>query len=37
MDFDELQTLFRGVAGEASKDGKTVYELPRAQLPAYPV
>lgn len=37
MDFDELQTLFREVAGEAIKDGKTIYELLRAQLPVYPV
>ena len=37
MDFDELQTLYREVAGEAIKDGKTLYELLRAQLPVYPV
>ena len=36
MDFDELQTLFRKVAGDAIKDGKTIYELLRAQLPVYP-
>jgi enolase len=37
MDFDELQTLYRDVAGQAIKDGKTLYELLRAQLPVYPV
>jgi len=37
MDFDELQTLFRNAAGEAIKDGKTIYELLREQLPVYPV
>jgi hypothetical protein len=37
MDFDELQTLYRSTAAEAIKDGKTIYELLRAQLPVYPV
>jgi enolase len=37
MDFDELQTLYRKVAADAIKDGKTLYELLRAQLPVYPI
>jgi enolase len=36
-DFDELQKLFREVAAEALKEGKTIYELLREQLPVYPV
>ncbi|HUV62345.1 MAG TPA: hypothetical protein VMW24_00535 [Sedimentisphaerales bacterium] len=36
-DFDQLQTLFRGVAKEAIKENKNIYELLRAQLPVYPV
>ncbi|MBN2181100.1 MAG: hypothetical protein JW715_04240 [Sedimentisphaerales bacterium] len=36
-DFDELQKLFREVAAEAIKEKKTIYELLREQLPAYPV
>jgi hypothetical protein len=35
-DFDELQKLFREVAAEAIKENKTIYELLREQLPAYP-
>ncbi len=37
MDFDELQKIYRETAAAAIKDGKTIYELLRAQLPAYPV
>lgn len=36
-DFDELQKLFREVAAGAIKEDKTIYELLREQLPAYPV
>jgi hypothetical protein len=36
-DFDELQKLYRDTAAEAIKDGKTIYELLRAQLPVYPL
>ena len=35
--FDELTRLFRQTAAESVKDGKTIYELLRAQLPVYPV
>jgi enolase len=37
MDFDDLQKLYRSTASQAIKDGKTIYELLRAQLPVYPV
>ncbi len=36
-DFDELQGQFRETAAETIKDGKTIYELLRAQLPVYPL
>jgi enolase len=36
-DFDELQKMYRDTAAEAIKDGKTIYELLRAQLPVYPL
>ena len=36
-DFDELQGQFKETAAEAIKDGKTIYELLRAQLPVYPL
>jgi len=36
-DFDELTRMFQQTAAETIKDGKTVYELLRAQLPVYPV
>lgn len=36
-DFDELQGQFKKTAAEAIKDGKTIYELLRAQLPVYPL
>jgi len=36
-DFDELQKIFRETSREAIKEGKTIYELLRAQLPVYPV
>ncbi len=35
-DFDELTGMFRQTATETIRDGKTVYELLRAQLPVYP-
>ncbi|HQG49012.1 MAG TPA: hypothetical protein PK373_07985, partial [Sedimentisphaerales bacterium] len=37
MDYDQLQALYRKTAAEAIKEGKTLYELLRAQLPVYPV
>jgi enolase len=37
MDYDQLQALFRKTAADAIKEGKTLYELLRAQLPVYPV
>ncbi len=37
MDYDQLQALYRKTASEAIKEGKTLYELLRAQLPVYPV
>jgi len=37
MDFDELTGLFKQTAAQSIKDGKTIYELLRAQLPVYPV
>ena len=37
MDYDQLQALYQKTAAEAIKDGKTLYELLRAQLPVYPV
>jgi len=37
MDYDQLQALFQKTATEAIKEGKTLYELLRAQLPVYPV
>ncbi len=37
MDYDQLQALYQKTATEAIKDGKTLYELLRAQLPVYPV
>ena len=37
MDFDELQKLFRETARGSIKEGKTIYELLRDQLPVYPV
>jgi len=36
MDYDQLQALFQKTAAEAIKEGKTLYELLRAQLPVYP-
>jgi enolase len=36
-DFDEMQKIFRSTAAEAIKDGKSIAELLRAQLPVYPV
>ncbi len=36
-DFDELQGQYRETAAETIKDGKTIYELLRAQLPVYPL
>ena len=36
-DFDDLQKIYRETATEAIKDGKTIFELLRAQLPVYPV
>ena len=36
-DFDDLQKIYRETAAEAIKDGKTIFELLRAQLPVYPV
>ncbi|MEJ2649563.1 MAG: hypothetical protein P8016_14285, partial [Sedimentisphaerales bacterium] len=36
-DFDELQKIYRETATEAIKDGKTIFELLRAELPVYPV
>jgi enolase len=36
-DFDDLQKMYRETAAEAIKDGKTIYELLRAQLPVYPL
>jgi enolase len=36
-DFDELQKLYRETAGASIKEGKTIYELLREQLPVYPV
>jgi hypothetical protein len=35
MKFDEIRARFQEVAGAAIKDGKTLYELLRAQLPVY--
>jgi enolase len=37
MDFDDLQKLYRETAAEVIKDGKTIYELLRAELPVYPL
>jgi enolase len=37
MDYDQLQSLFQKTAAEAIKEGKTIYELLRVQLPVYPV
>ncbi len=37
MDFDELQKIYREAAAGAIKEGKTIYELLRAQLPVYPL
>ena len=37
MDYDQLQALYRKTASEAIKEGKTLYELLRVQLPVYPV
>ncbi|MBN2128654.1 MAG: hypothetical protein JW741_04125 [Sedimentisphaerales bacterium] len=37
MDYDQLQALYQKTAAEAIKEGKTIYELLRAQLPVYPV
>ena len=36
-DFDELQKMFRETAAESIKEGKTIFELLREQLPVYPV
>ncbi len=36
-DFDTLTRLYRQTAAESIKNGKTIYELLRAQLPVYPV
>jgi len=36
-DFDELTRMFRQTAAESIKNGQTIYELLRAQLPVYPV
>jgi len=35
MKFDDLRVRYQQVAAETIKDGKTVYELLRAQLPVY--
>jgi len=37
MDYDQLQALYRKTAADSIKEGKTLYELLRAQLPVYPV
>jgi enolase len=37
MDFDTLTAEYRQNAAQAVKNGKTIYELLRAQLPVYPV
>jgi len=37
MDFEGLKAEFRKTSGEAIKEGKTIYELLREQLPVYPV
>ena len=37
MDYDELQALYQKTAAEAIKEGKTLYELLRAELPVYPL
>jgi hypothetical protein len=36
-DFDDLQKVYREAAAAAIKDGKSITELLRAQLPVYPV
>ncbi|MBN1973436.1 MAG: hypothetical protein JW787_07335 [Sedimentisphaerales bacterium] len=36
-DFDELQKMFRETAAASIKEGKTIYELLRDQLPVYPL
>jgi hypothetical protein len=37
MDYDTLTAEYRQNAAQAVKNGKTIYELLRAQLPVYPV
>lgn len=37
LDFDTLTVEYRQNAAQAVKNGKTIYELLRAQLPVYPV
>jgi enolase len=37
LDFDTLSAEYRQNAAQAVKNGKTIYELLRAQLPVYPV